>query len=612
MPKRFERREVTVLSTDMVGYSRMMAHDPDATVEARRYCEQTMREIAAAQNGRIFAYAGDGFLLEFGSETDAIAASLDVQATMRDHNKDVGPEQQVWLRAGIHNGVAIVEDENLHGDVVNIAVRLQESAPVGGTLISHTVKQALPEDEQTQLASLGVMRFKNIPEPLEAFELDVRGADGATEIETPFEIDLEQPVSGFGGRSAIAVFPLTNASRSLEHGHVAEGFSDHLIVALSHMRQFPIIDRNSSFALGHSGMPLSTAASQLGARYIVAGEFADHGQQFKISLRLIDGSTSHILWSDSYLLEPDELIPALEEVVAIFAATLEGQLEQAETVRARSSRLSRSNISSLVWRGRWHLNKLTHKDSELAREILESAVKQDPDHPEALIQLAFWHWLDCWTQRKPQENVEEFHVLARRAQSANPHDSRGHFLIGAAQILNGKPEAAMGHFEESISLNPSHAHAHSQIGSCYMLMGKPDQAIASLEAAMRLNSQDYYLFVTIGELACSYCMLGDYDRAISLARRSLGMRQSYWHARMTEITALVQSGQDKRAANALDALLIRRTDFFEKPYIDWLPFQDSKWNQFFKESLEKAKQLHAVIETSERGLSQNNVTSVTV
>ncbi|MEC7289690.1 MAG: adenylate/guanylate cyclase domain-containing protein, partial [Pseudomonadota bacterium] len=129
MPKRFERREVTVLSTDMVGYSRMMAHDPDATVEARRYCEQTMREIAAAQNGRIFAYAGDGFLLEFGSETDAIAASLDVQATMRVHNKDVGPEQQVWLRAGIHNGVAIVEDENLHGDVVNIAVRLQESAP---------------------------------------------------------------------------------------------------------------------------------------------------------------------------------------------------------------------------------------------------------------------------------------------------------------------------------------------------------------------------------------------------------------------------------------------------------------------------------------------------
>lgn len=145
-----------------------------------------------------------------------------------------------------------------------------------------------------------------------------------------------------------------------------------------------------------------------------------------------------------------------------------------------------------------------------------------------------------------------------------------------------------------------------------MLMGKPDQAIASLEAAMRLNSQDYYLFVTIGELACSHCMLGDYERAISLARRSLGMRQSYWHARMTEITALVRSGQSKRAANALDALLIRRTDFFDKPYIDWLPFQDTKWNTFFKDSLETAKALHANLESPERDVSPDNVTRVTV
>ncbi len=106
---------------------------------------------------------------------------------------------------------------------------------------------------------------------------------------------------------------------------------------------------------------------------------------------------------------------------------------------------------------------------------------------------------------------------------------------------------------------------------------------------MRLNSQDYYLFVTIGELACSYCMIGDYDRAISLARRSLGLRQSYWHARMTEITALIRSDQSRRGAQALDPLLIRRPDFFDKPYIDWLPFQDRKWNRFFQDSLTEAR-----------------------
>lgn len=591
MTEVFARRAVAILSTDMVGYSRMMARDPDATVRAIRLCEDTVRRSAESHEGRVFSRAGDGFLVEFASEAQAVCSSLEIQAQLRAHNSDARPDQQIWLRAGIHRGEAIVDNGNLHGDVVNIAVRLQESAPAGGTLISDIVKAALPDRDCTTIASIGVMRFKNIPRPIEAFELDVPGADGAVHIDEQFDIDVAQPVSGFGDRSAIAIFPLNNASHSLDHDHIADGFSDSLVVALSHMRQFPVIDRNSSFSLGAAGVPHPTAAARLGARYFVAGEFSDHGAQFRISLRLMDGSTGQMLWSNSYVLDADDVIGALEEVCDVVVGTLEGQLEQAETVRARASRLSRSNITDLVWRGRWHLNKLTQKDSELAREMLEAAVAQDPTHSEALIQLSFWHWLDCWTQRKPQQNVEEFRELAARAQASNPHDSRGHFLIGAAEILRGEPARALAHFQESLVLNPSHAHAHSQIGSCHMLMGRPDLAIASLESAHRLNSKDYYLFVTIGELACSHCMAGDYDRAISLARQSLELRQSYWHARMTEITALIQSGQERRAAQALDALLIRRPDFFEKPYIDWLPFDDGKWNRFFRESLAKARNL---------------------
>ncbi|MCH9752822.1 MAG: tetratricopeptide repeat protein [Alphaproteobacteria bacterium] len=600
MREPFERRTVTVLSTDMVGYSRMMALDPDATVQAIRFCEQALRESADRYRGRLFSRAGDGFLVEFEREFDAVQAGLEIQHELRMHNSEHPLELQIWLRAGIHCGEAIIDDDNLHGDVVNIAVRLQEIAPSGGMLISDAVRDTLPPDDRPPMSSLGVMRFKNIPRPIEALELQVPGADGAVQMSDPFEIDMAAPVSGFGGRSAIAIFPLNNSSHSLQHSHIPEGFSDNLIVALSHMRQVPVIDRNSSFALAAAREPHHRAATRLGARYFVTGEFADHGPQFRISVRLFDGSTSQILWSDSYLLEPDEVIAALEEVSDIVAGTLEGQLEQAETVRARASRLSRSNISDLVWRGRWHLNKLTQKDSELAREMLEAAVDQDPEHSEALIQLSFWHWLDCWTQRKPKQNVEQFQALAERAMTSKPHDSRGHFLIGAAEILQGNPQQALGHFQQSLALNPSHAHAHSQVGSCHMLMGQPDRAIASLDAAIRLNPHDYYLFVTVGELACSHCMSGDYERAISLARQSLDLRQSYWHARMTEITALVQSGKEKRAAQALDALLIRRPDFFEMPYIEWLPFQDKKWNRFFEDSLAKARALDLDLGTENR------------
>ena len=592
MAEPFEKRIVAVLSTDMVGYSRMMALDPESTVRAIQLCERRVRESADRHRGRLFSRAGDGFLVEFATESDAVQAGLEIQGHMRSHNSNSASKGQVWLRAGIHCGEAIVDNGNLHGDVVNIAVRLQETAPAGGMLISDAVRGTIPAEQHARMSSLGIMRFKNIPHPIEAFELEVPGADGAVRMSDPFEMDVSAPVTGFGGRSAIAIFPLNNSSHSVEHSHIPEGFSDNLIVTLSHMRQVPVIDRNSSFALAAMREPHHSAAAQLGARYFVSGEFADHGPQFRISLRLYDRSTSQILWSDSYLLEPDEIIAALEEVSRIVAGTLEGQLEQAETVRARASRLSRSNISDLVWRGRWHLNKLTHKDSKLAREMLEAAVDQDPDHSEALIQLSFWHWLDCWTQRRPMENIERFQALAERAQSSNPHDSRGHFLIGAANILRGHPEQALGHFQHSLSLNPSHAHAHSQIGSCHMLMGQPVLAISSLDAAIRLNPRDYYLFVTLGELACSHCMIGDYDKAIALARQSLDLRQSYWHARMTEITALVRSGQEKRAAQSIDALLIRRPDFFDQPYIAWLPFQDKKWNRFFEESMATARSIN--------------------
>lgn len=578
-----------MLSTDMVGYSRMMALDPDATVQAVRYYEDTLRRSAEKHDGRIFAYAGDGFLVEFYDGLGAIECAHEVQAKLHVRNQEKASRYQIWLRSGIHHGEAIVDESNLHGDVVNIAVRLQEVAPAGGVLVSETIKKVVNESMTRRLSSIGVMRFKNIPEPLEAFELEAHGATLTGTLADPVYVDMTAPVSGFSGRSAIAVFPLQNATHSIDHDHIPLGFSESLTVALSHMRQFPVISPSSTYSLSRSDVPLPTAAARLGARYILSGEFSDHRDQFRVSLRLTDGSTGKVLWSDRYLMNAEGLIPALEEVCTIVAGTLEGQLEQVETVRARASRLSRSSNLDLVWRGRWHLNQLTQKDSGLARELLESAVELDPKDSEALIQLSYWHWLDCWTQRRPKENVQAYRALAIRARDAKPHDSRGHFLVGAADIMLSHFNDALANFEQSIALNPSHAHAHSQIGSCYMLMGDPERAIQSLEAAMRLNSEDYFSFVTVGELACSYCMMGDYERAIALARRSLGIRQAYWHARMTEITALERSGDVRRAAQALDALLLRRPDFFDSNYVDWLPFEDQKWRRFFKESLDRAQ-----------------------
>jgi adenylate cyclase len=578
----YERRVASFLSADVVGYSRLIAQNDERTVTILRSCRQVVYDIVRKHNGRVFGSAGDSFMIECAKPIDAVLCAVEIQGALRNRNKGLPKEQQMWLRTGVSVGEAIDEDGVLHGEHVNIAARLQEACPTGGIVISEPVHAQVAGKVDFGFRPLGELTFKNISHEFQVLEVITDQAGMPESAPALSIVDVSQPIPGFGGRAALAVLPLE--IKDPEGAYLADGFSEDLVTALSNLRWLPIIDRNSSFAFRGAIRDPRRIGKLLGARYLLGGNLRVQGDRLRVVTRLVESEAAHILWSARYDVRLAEMLTALDEVAASIAGTLEGRIEQAEQMRARARRRSRLDIWELIWRGRWHLNRLTRADAQEARRLFDEALAHDPHSAEALIHLAWWTFYDVWTQRRSQDHVVAFKELALRALKADELDGRGHLLAGCAEILLRNPDAALRHLNEAVRLNPSLAYAHAQIGSSQMLAGRPQDAIAPLKKSLRLNPHDHYVFYVLGELAAVHYMLGEWREAIALAEKSLGVRQAYWHARMTKIGALARSGNRQQASQELEILFAKHPNFSTK-YIDWLPFEDQKWADYFVEGL---------------------------
>lgn len=395
-------------------------------------------------------------------------------------------------------------------------------------------------------------------------------------------------IPGLVKQTSVLVAPFANETGDPDNDYIADGFAEDLTVSLAHIRQFPVIDHNTAFALRRSEQPPLQFARTLGAGYLIDGALRTRGTRLRFVTRLVDVQTSHALWDEEHEIDYPGGLDAVENAVAKLVGTLEGRLEEVEAMKARGLRASRADTKALVWRARWHMKRLTREDSAEARRLLELAVAEDPADSEALIQLAWWHWLDVWTSRAPKARILEFKAHASRALNSNPVDSRGYLLMGVSEIFLRNIDAARVHLQDAVTLNPSSAQAHLEIGTCHMLTGEAREALAPLAVALRLNPRDYFVFNVYAEIACSYCMASDWDLAIRCARQALALRPSYWFARMVEINALARSGRPDEAADAFADIVARKPDFSEA-YVRWVPFTDEKWTQFFIDGLRLAR-----------------------
>ena len=399
-------------------------------------------------------------------------------------------------------------------------------------------------------------------------------------------VDLSQPAPGFEGRPAVAVLKFQNQTGDATLDFAAEGISEDLIDQLSRLRWLPVIARSSSFGHDPATMDAKSVGLGLGARYLVEGRLRAVPSGFILAVSTIDAETGQVIWSERFTLPESLSNESLAPVLEGLTAVLDARIDHAEQSRAAARPATSRDVNTLIWRGRWHLNRMTRKDAEAARELFDEALRREPDNPEVLVQAAWTMGWNIWAERISPEQMGVWSRLARRAMQADPEDGRAHAVLGAAEMFQRNNAPAIRLFRRAIELNPSLPQAHAFMGSALNLAGRPEEALQSLTTSLRLSPNDPFAFHTLGELATAYCMTGRWDEAIDLAEQSLIRRPGYWLAHLVKVNALARGGGVEAAAAAEDMLSQCRG--FSETDIDWLPFVEPSWNAYFKEGLRRA------------------------
>jgi len=397
---------------------------------------------------------------------------------------------------------------------------------------------------------------------------------------------LPVAAESFAQFPALAVFPFANETADPAFDHIAEGMSEDLLDRMASLRWLPVIARSSSFAVV-TNESVRDAALRLGARYAIEGRLRAAQDQLVLAVGLIDADTGTLLWSSRSELPVANAGDFTDEMIVGLAAALGAQIDQQQQAVAASKQGGNPSVRDLLWRGKWHLHRLTRDDAVAARDCFTRALALEPTLAEAIIQVAWVRLWDLWVGRANDADAREGRKLAQRAVIADCEDARGYMLIGIAESWLRQPLRAEAMLERAIALNPSLVMARVQLGATQYLRGNPALAIGHLSLALRLSPNDQYLFFTHGELAQAHLMLEDYDAALNHADRALLHRAGYWMPYVIRINALVKLDRLAEAKASLADLRAMRPDFTED-FCDWTPFVDPRWNQFLKHGLNLA------------------------
>lgn len=391
------------------------------------------------------------------------------------------------------------------------------------------------------------------------------------------------PLRTFKDRPALAVLSFENLTGDAANDYISEGISEDLIDRLSCLRWLPVIARGSSFAFAGQD-DRKGISRQLDARYLLDGRLRRFDDRFMLHIGLTDTTSNLTLWSQRLGLPAPCGFEHIEQVVAELVAALDNRIDYAEQMRARNGRRDTLDVNDLIWRGRWHLNRFSREDAEKARRLFAEALVLDPESSEALIQNTFYLSWSIWTGRLPASKIQEMRRYAQRAILADCNDGRGHMLAGMAEMWLRRSDTAEDMLRRAIDLNPSLALAHAELGSCLILSGRPKEAFGPLAMALRLSPNDIHIFYPLGELAIAHCMCREWSQAISFADRALMRRPGYWYACMVKVTALYEQGDIAAARQAFAEMMIAKPDF-SRAYIEWLPFINPVWTDYFASTL---------------------------
>ena len=471
--ERFQRRLAAVLAMDVAGYSRLMGIDEEGTHKRLiALFEKTVYPLITGFGGRIVKKTGDGALVEFASALEAVRGAVEIQKAVVQGESEFPEERRIRLRIGINVGDIIIEQDDIYGDGVNIAARLEGLAESDGICVSQGVVDHVVGREDFAFVDLGPRTLKNIVRPVQVYKVIFHSRGGA-EIAPMLETHVGVAPALLTG-PAIAVLPFLNVGRNPDDEFLVDGLTEDIITTLSRWRSFPVIARNSVFAYKNKPIDLSAVTRELSARYILQGSIRRAGQRVRVSMQLIDGDVGHAIMAERYDREIADVFDLQDELVPTIVGAIEPELLKHE--REIYHRLSQQNLTAYGYlqRGLWHHYRYTAEDSQQAQQLLKRSLELDQSAraAAALSVVLSVAATNRWETDSEAAYAEALR-LATLAVQLDGRDPSARFALGLLHYHTRQPHAAFDELTEVTRLMPSFAAAHANLRVSAQLFQPP-------------------------------------------------------------------------------------------------------------------------------------------
>jgi len=508
-----DRKLTTIFASDVVGFSKMMGMDEVNTLKILKERREAIDGIIDEHNGIIFGSAGDSVIAEFSSPIKAAEAAVATQLKMKTMNMDQAESDQMTFRVGINIGDVMISDDNLFGDAVNIAARLEAAAKPAGICVSKTVFDMINRKIMVSFEDAGDLELKNIEFPIKAFHvIENKGTPRYTQDSAEIQTQVKEVEPG-----SVAVMFFKNLSNDDEQEYFCEGFSEDLLSMLSRFNKLVVISSHASFAYREKSKSFKEIGKELGVRYIIHGSVRKLGPKMRINANLVSTENENSIWSNNFDLSVDEIFDVQDEIAEQIVSTIVGRVEADHLNAIKTKRPENMDAYDLVLKGLEYAKKgnVIKENTENAVKLFEQAIEAEPSYARAHA------WRACslsnladWEENPDPDMFASAIESANLALELDPNEPEVHRIMGSIKLWFER-DYDMGkyHFEKARELCPSDVFIICRYATMLIYFGEFEKALGELERAMRLDPFSHDLLFG-AEALCHY-WLGNYDKAIT-------------------------------------------------------------------------------------------------
>ena len=548
---RLQRRLAAIMSADVVGYSRLMGIDEAGTLARLKALRRDLiDQQIAAHSGRIVKLMGDGMLVEFGSAVDAVACAIEIQKHVREHDAGGSKAEPIQFRIGINVGDIIIDGNDILGDGVNIAARIESIAAPGGISLSEDAWRQVQGKMAAKFVDSGERSLKNIARPVRIYRLE-RDGEGTT-LPAPPAPDLPD-------KPSIAVLPFQNMSGDAEQDYFCDGMVEDIITTLSKLAGLRVIAWNSSFVYKGRSVDVRDAAKQLGVRYVLEGSVRKSGNRIRITAQLIDAKDGAHLWAERYDRAVDDIFAIQDEITLVLATEMQVKLTEGEQAQLRYTTTTNVEAWNYWVQGLSHFHQAVTKENySRARFYWEKALALDPASAPLNAMLGLLHSIDArfgWDDSEPA--LVKARNYADRALEIDPGNADAHIASGCVFVMRGRHAEAVVDARKAIQLAPGSADVAAFASFVLTPSGYAEEAVVQSEKAIALSPN--YPAAYLGVLGDAYRLSGRTEQAIAAFRS--------YHARspgfgLTDLVIIYQDvGQAEQARRTAEQLMAARPNF---------------------------------------------------